>query len=126
MNKVIGLIVFTLVAGCSSKPYDTTMYNLHKVKGQEVICKQEADAIHMVKMGFSASAKYQQGLILANASKQGKCRLVEEASVVKTGDSVIFPITDEFPESFRGIKKVVFRVHHNGEIYWLVPTGNQY
>lgn len=123
MKKIIGTVIFSILAGCSSNQYETQYYNLHKIKGVEVICKDEKDAIRLVKMGYSASEKYQQALIFNKAKKQGLCIDVPEQDVIMTGVRVIFPITDSFPESFRGVKKVVFKVRYQGEVYWLVPTG---
>ncbi len=124
MKKPISVILLLLLSGCSSNQYDKTSYNLHEIRGKEVICKKQEEAIKMVKIGFSANTKFQQGLILNKSMKSGLCDVVDESMVVKTGDQVIFPITDQFPESLRGIKKVVFRVKYNNQIYWLVPTGN--
>lgn len=123
MKKIIGGSMLVLLAGCSSNQVDTTMYNLHAIKGKEVICYQQEEATRLVKMGFTASGKADQALILGNSIKQSKCKIVEHSQVVKTGDLVIFPITDEFPESFRGVKKAVYKVNFENNGYWLVPTG---
>lgn len=112
-----------LLAGCSGNQVNTTMYNLHEIKGMEVICYQQEEATRLVKMGFSADSKTQQALILGKSIKQSKCKVVDENKVRKTGDLVIFPITDEFPESFRGVKKAVYKVNYENNSYWLVPTG---
>lgn len=123
MKNIIGGTIIVLLAGCSSNPVNTTMYNLHAIKGKEVICYQQEEATRLVKMGFSANGKAQQALILANSMKQSKCKIVASEKVKKTGDVVIFPITDEFPESFRGVKKAVYKVNYDNSSYWLVPTG---
>lgn len=123
MKKLIGGSILVLLAGCSSNQINTTMYNLHEIKGMEVICYQQEEAIRLVKMGFSADSKTQQALILGRSIKQSKCKVVDENKVRKTGDLVIFPITDEFPESFRGVKKAVYKVSYENNSYWLVPTG---
>lgn len=123
MKNIIGGSVLVLLAGCSSNQVNTTMYNLHEIKGQEVICYQQEEATRLVKMGFTANSKVQQALILSNSIKQSKCKIVDKDKVRKTGDLVIFPITDEFPESFRGVKKAVYKATYENSSYWLVPTG---
>ena len=123
MKKIIGGSILVLLAGCSGNQVNTTMYNLHEIKGKQVICYQQEEATRLVKIGFSANSKAQQALILANSVKQSKCKIVVDEKVIKTGDLVIFPITDEFPESFRGVKKAVYKVNYESNSYWLVPTG---
>lgn len=126
MKKIIGGSFLVLLAGCSGNQVNTTMYNLHEIKGKQVICYQQEEATRLVKMGAGANGKNgkaQQALILANSIKQSKCKIVVAEKVIKTGDLVIFPITDEFPESFRGVKKAVYKVNYENNSYWLVPTG---
>jgi hypothetical protein len=123
MKKIIGSSMLLLLAGCSGNPVNTTMYNLHEIRGKEVICYQQEEATRLVKMGFTAKGKAQQAIILGNSMKHSKCKVVDEQEVKRTGDIVIFPITDEFPESFRGVKKAVYKVNYENNSYWLVPTG---
>lgn len=121
MKRIVGVSIIAFLAGCAGQ-VDHSMYNLHSIAGKEVICTQPNDSIRLVKLGFTDNSKVGQGLFLRKMVSSGKCYIAPMELVVKTGEQQIFPITDEFPESLRGIKKAIYKVRYQDNFYWLVPT----
>jgi hypothetical protein len=87
-----------------------------------LICKNKDVAVHMIKFGYSERSKIGQALKFRRMLKEDECFIVESQKITRTGVVHIFPLDENFPESFRGVKTKIEKVDYNQNRYWLIKT----
>lgn len=119
--KLLIICICVLLSACASKLDNKVYWNSI---GQEnnLICENKDDAIHMIRFSNSERSIVGQALKIRNMNKNKDCFIVDSEYVYKTGVKHKFPLTEEFPESFRGVKKEIEKIFYNNKEYWLVET----
>lgn len=119
--KLLIICICVLLSACASKLDNKVYWNSI---GQEnnLICENKDDAIHMIRFSNSERSIVGQALKIRNMNKNKNCFIVDSSYVYKTGIKQQFPLTEDFPESFRGVKKEIEKILYNNKEYWLIET----
>ncbi len=122
MKKMIALSIFSvLLTGCANNIEKRAFW--HNVGENNVlICKNLETSVSMVKFGNSERSVAGQALKARKMIKSEECKIVKVYETEKTGKVHIFDLTQEFPESFRGVKKQIEQIKYSNQDYWLIPT----
>lgn len=125
MKKTIALSIFSvLLTGCASNIDNRVLW--HNLGENNVfICKDLKTSISMVKFGNSERSLAGQVLKARRMVKSEECKIVKIYEIKKTGSVHTFDLTEEFPESFRGVKKQIEQIEYSNQLYWLIPTKNK-
>lgn len=125
MNKIIALSIFSIfITGCASNIDNRAFW--HNVGENNVfICKNLNTSISMVKFANSERSIAGQVLKARRMIKSEECKIVKVYEITKTGIVHTFDLTEEFPESFRGVKKQIEQIRYFNQPYWLIPTKNK-
>lgn len=125
MKKIMALSIFSiLLTGCASNIDNRAFW--HNVGENNVfICEDLNTSISMVKFANSERSLAGQALKARKMIKSEECKIVKIYEITKTGQVHTFDLTEEFPESFRGVKKQIEQIRYSNQSYWLIPTKNK-
>ncbi|MBX9837927.1 MAG: hypothetical protein K2X69_06375 [Silvanigrellaceae bacterium] len=112
------------LTGCVSNVNNSIVWN-SVGENRSLICKDKNISVDMIKFGHTERSLLGQALKVRNMKKKEECFIVESGKIARTGVTFIFPLIDEFPESFRGIKSEIEEVEYKRNKYWLIKTANK-
>lgn len=112
------------LTGCATSVDNSVFWN-SVGDNRSLICKNKNIAVDMIKFGHTERSILGQALKVRNMNKKDECFIVESSKIARTGVTFIFPLVDEFPESFRGVKSKIEEVDYNKNKYWLIRTENK-
>lgn len=109
------------ISGCSTIIDNRVFWN-NVGDGNSLICKDTLTATKMVQFSYHERSYLGQALKIRNMNKEKNCFIVNRSQIRKTGDVFVFPLVNDFPESFRGVKQKVEEVELDDKKYWLINT----
>lgn len=119
--KVVFIVISVLLAGCSVG-VDKSIYWNSVGEERSLICINKEIAVNMVRFSNTERSRLGQILKIKNMHKSKECIVVNSNDIIKTNVTYKFPLTKEFPEKYRGVRKVIKEITYKNDKYWLVET----